>query len=81
MLRAQGKYNRIVRGSCLQFKVEGAAKPLPQRQTPSPVDPISERRMDHQLHATGLVKEPFQHEFALGRNHPQAAERCREIIR
>ena len=56
----------------LQLEVELAAEALAQRQPPGAVDAAAIGRVDHQLHAAGLVEEAFEHDRVLRR---QAAER------
>src|SRR5204863_5764798 len=59
MLGAQGKHNGVVRRRGLQFEIERAAKPFPQRQSPRAVHPYAKRRVDDQLHSAGLIEEPL----------------------
>ena len=53
-------------------KLNVRQKRLRKRQSPGAVDPAAERRVDHQLHAAGLVEEALEHDGVL---RGQAAER------
>src|ERR1700761_4656439 len=44
----------------LQLEVEGAAKALAQRQSPSAIDAAAERRMNNELHAAGFVEKTLE---------------------
>src|SRR5581483_436171 len=47
----------VLGGSCLDKKIEAAAKALAESESPGLVDPASERSMDNQLHPTTLIEE------------------------
>jgi hypothetical protein len=64
----------------LQLEVELAAEALAQREPPRLVDPAAERRMEHELHAAGLVEEAFEHERVAGGNDPQRPAPLGEIL-
>ena len=80
MLGAQGKHKGVVRRRGLQFEIERAAKPFPQRQSPRAVHPYAKRRVDDQLHSAGLIEEPLHYNFLLRRNNAQRQMSRGEII-
>src|SRR5579884_1487113 len=55
------------RGS-LQFEIEGTAEAFSQRQPPSFINPRSERGVDHKLHTSAFIEEPFGDEGGLRGN-------------
>ena len=57
MLIAQREHDPVVGGCGLQLEIESAAEAFAKRQSPGFVDPGPERRVDHQLHASGFVEE------------------------
>src|SRR2546422_3089171 len=57
VLGAERQHDRVLGGGRLQLEVEAAAEPLAERESPGPVDPAPERRVQHQLHPARLVKE------------------------
>src|SRR5690606_36200037 len=63
-----------------QFEVEGAAEALAQRQAPGAIDAAAEWRMDHQLHAAGLVEETFENDFPLGGQRTERGLARRQIV-
>ena len=73
MLRAEREHQRILGGRRLQLEVELTAEALAQRQAPRLVDAAAERRVQHQLHAAGLVEEPLEHERVLRRDDAERA--------
>ena len=66
MLIAKRQQEPVIGGGGLQLEIERAAKALPKGQSPGARDARSEGRMQNQLHASGLVKEPFCHNRFLG---------------
>src|SRR5436305_1560636 len=80
MLRSERKYDGIVRRRCLQFEVERATEPLPQRQSPRSVDSAAERRVNDQLHAAGFIKKTFHHELLARGNHAQGLMARQKIV-
>ena len=80
MLGAERENNRVVRRRRLQLKIERAAEPLAQCQSPRAVHPDAERRVNNQLHPAGLVKEPFHHKFLLRWNNAQRPVSRAEIV-
>src|SRR5439155_10982585 len=79
MLRPQRQHQRIVGRRRLELEVELAAEAFPERETPRFVDPASEWRMKHELHAAGFVEEPFEDERLLGRNRAERRVCVRQI--
>ena len=80
MLRTEREQNRVFGSRRLQFEVELPAESLPQRKTPRLVDPAAERRMQHELHSAGLVKEPLEHQRLLRRDDAKRAAAFGKVI-
>ena len=55
----QRDHDAVVGGRGLKLEVEVDAEAFAQRQPPGAVDASAEGRVQHQLHAPGLVEEPF----------------------
>ena len=66
MLLRKRDIDAVVRGSGLQFEIEGTAESFAQRQSPSPVNARSERGMNHQLHSARFIEESLGHDGLLG---------------
>ena len=77
---AQRQNHRIFSGRSLQFKVETAAEAFAQRQSISTIDPRTEGRMNHQLHATAFIKEAFKHQTVLRRQFAEHDSGRTQII-
>src|SRR5438477_55929 len=67
VLRTQRQEHGVVAGRGLQLEIEGGAEALAQRQAERAVEPRAERRMHHQLHATGVVEEALENDGVLRR--------------
>ena len=81
MLRAQREHNGVVGRGGLQLEIKGAAESFAQRQPPRPVHPNAERRMQHELHASGFIEEALQHELLLRRDDTEGAVNRGEVVR
>ena len=73
MAGAEGKHDGVFGRRSLQLEIEFATEAFAQREAPCTIDPAAERRMDHQLHAAGLVEKSLEDDGAQRRQH---AERC-----
>ncbi len=62
MAARQRQHDRVFGRGRLQLKIELAAEPLAQRQTPGAVDAAAQRRMNDQLRTARLVEEAFEHD-------------------
>src|SRR2546422_6072720 len=80
VLGAERQDDRVLGGGRLQLEVEAAAEPLAERESPGPVDPAPERRVQHQLLPARLVKEALQHQRLLRRDTPEDLLRRLEIL-
>src|SRR5258706_10089009 len=80
MLIAQRQYNPVVSCGGLQLEVEAAAETFPERQPPGFVDASPERRMDHQLHATGFIEESLSDDGVLGGHRTQGIASGENIL-
>src|SRR5262245_17317785 len=80
MLGPEREQQRVLGGRGLQLEIELPAEPLAQRQRPCPVDAASERRMEHELHAAGLVEEAFQDQRLLRRDYPERLSPGLEVL-
>ena len=80
MLRTEREQNRVFGSRRLQLEVELPAESLSQRKTPGLVDPAAERRVQHELHSAGLVKEPLQHQCLLRRDDAKRAAPLGKVI-
>ena len=81
MLRAERQDDSIVRRRGLQLEVKRAAEPFPQGQSPRPIQPDAEGRVDDQLHPAGLIEEAFQNDLFLRRNDAQRLVGCGKVVR
>ena len=81
MLSAQREHDGVVGRCSLQFEIKGAAEPFAQCQSPRTVHPNAERRMQHQLHASGLIKKALEHELLLGGDDAEGAVNRGEVVR
>src|SRR5207302_9295096 len=63
----------------LQLEIEALAELLAQSKAPGAVDAAAERRVQHELHAAGLVEEALEHERLCGRNGAERALALAEI--
>ena len=79
MLRAEREQQALVGRRRLQLEVELPAEALAQRQCPGAVHAAAERRVQHQLHAAGLVEEPFEHDRLPGRQRAEDAQGLGEV--
>ena len=79
VLRPERQHQRVLGGRRLQLEVELPAEALAQRQPPRLVDAAAERRVQHQLHAAGLVEEPLEHQRVLRRDHAERAAAFGEV--
>ena len=79
MLRAERQQQRVFGRRGLQLEVELTAEPLAQREAPRLVDAAAERRVQHELHAAGLVEEPLEDQGVLRRQRAQRGVRIGEI--
>ena len=75
VLRTERQQQRIFGRRRLQLEVELPAEALAQREPPGLVDAAAERRVQHELHAAGLVEEPLEHERLLRRHRRRARAR------
>ena len=73
VLRAEREHEAVLGGRGLQLEVELTAEALAERQAPRFRDAASKRRVQHELHAAGLVKEPLEDERVLRRNDAERA--------
>src|SRR5262249_8291778 len=80
MLRAQGQDDRVIGRGGLQFEIKRAAKAFAEGQAPGAVETRAKRRMDDELHAAGLIKEPLEHEGLLRREHAQRPVTVEEVL-
>src|SRR5687768_11807869 len=85
MLRPEGEHDRILVGGRLKLEVERAAELLAEREAPRAIDPAAERRVEHELHAAGLVEEPLEDKRLLSRHDaedlPRGAQVCLDLRR
>ena len=77
--RSQREVDAVVGGRRLQLEVEGAAYLLAQRHPPGAVDGGPKGRVDHQLHAAGLVEEPLGDDALLGRDHTEDSHSLSDV--
>ena len=71
VLLAKRDVQAVFGRSGLQFKVEGTAEPLAERKPPGSVDSSPKGRVNHELHAAGLVEKALGYNCMLGRDHAQ----------
>src|SRR5439155_18861549 len=71
MLGPERQEQRVFGRRGLQLEVELPAESLAQGQSPRAVDAASEWRMEHELHAAGLIEKPFENGRVLRRQHPE----------
>ena len=76
VLGSQREHDRVLVCRGLELEVERATELLPQREPPRSVDPPAERRVEHELHAAGLVEEPLEDESLLRGNDAEHLARC-----
>ena len=78
---AEREHDGVLGRRRLQLEVERAAEALAQRQAPGAVDAAAEGRVDHELHAAGLVEEALEHDASrcVG-SAPSAACARREVV-
>ena len=69
VLRSEGKNNAVIVGGRLQFKIERAAKPLPHRQAPGPIDSCAEWCVDHKLHTARFIEKTLEEKPLLRGHH------------
>ena len=79
VLRPEREHQRVFGGGRLQLEVELPAEALAQGEAPGLVDAAAERRMQHELHAAGLVEESLEHQRVLRRNHTERAPALCEV--
>src|SRR5437867_12193779 len=79
VLRPEREEQRVLGGGRLQLEVELAAEALPEREAPRLVDAAPERRVQHELHAAGLVEEALDYDRVLRRDHAERTAAFREI--
>ena len=75
VLRPEREQQRVLGRRRLQLEVELPAESLAQREAPRLVDAAAERRVQHELHAAGLVEEPLEDERLLRRDRRRAPRR------
>ncbi len=80
VVRAEREDDRVVGGGGLQLEVEGATELLAQRQAQATVDAPAVGRVDDELHATGVVEEPLQHQAFLGRHRPEGGPADGQVV-
>ena len=80
MVRAERQHDRVVVRRGLQLEVERAAELLAQREPEGPVDAPAVRRVQHELHAAGVVEEPLEHERVEGGHRAQHRAAAREVV-
>ena len=66
VLGAERDIDALVGCGGLQFEVESGAEALAEGESPGAVEAASERGVDDQLHAAGLVEEALGDEFLVG---------------
>ena len=62
----QRKVQSVIGRRGLQFKIESAADSLAQSHPPRPVNPGSERSVNHKLHTAAFVEETLGDYLVLG---------------
>ncbi len=67
VVRSEGDDHGVIVGRCLELEVEAPTELLAQGIAHCPVDTPAPWRVDDELHAAGLVEEPFQHQVVLRR--------------
>src|ERR1041385_4341692 len=80
MLSPKRNHDRIVGRCGLELEIERSTKTFSERETPSTIDSISERRMQNELHPARFIEETFHYEGLLRRNRAERAVRIREVI-
>ena len=60
VLLTQRKHQSVIGRSGLQFEVECATEAFPKRESPGACDACAKRRMQHQLHSTGLIEKALR---------------------
>ncbi len=80
VVRPEREHDRVVGGGGLQLEVERAAELLAQREPERAVDAPAVGRVDHELHAAGLVEEPLDHDVLQGRHHAEHGAADREVV-
>ena len=60
VMRPERQHDGVVGRRGLELEVERPAELLAQRETEGAIDPTAVRRVDHQLHAAGLVEEALE---------------------
>ena len=80
MLLCQGDNDAVVDCRGLKLEVKRSAKALAQSQPPGSVDPCTERRLQDELHATGLVEEPLGHDGVMTGKSSQGVAAHRHVL-
>ena len=80
VVRTERQHDRVVARRGLQLEVERAAELLAQRETERAVDPAAVRRVDHELHAAGVVEEPLEHERVERRHRAEHGAAARDVV-
>ena len=73
------RHDGVVAGRRLQLEIEAPADALAHRQAERAVHAPAEGRVDHQLHAAGVVEEALQHDALARRQVTQRLARRRQI--
>ena len=73
MLIAKRENQAVIGCSGLELEIEGPAKAFPKGESPGASDTRTERRMQNELHASGLVEETFRDNGFLGWHAPSSA--------
>ena len=80
MLRAERQQHRVLGRRGLQLEVELTAEPLAQRQRPGAIHAAAEWRVQHELHAAGLVEEALEDERRLRRHDAEHAAAVGDVV-
>ena len=80
MVRTERQHDRVVARRGLELEVERAAELLAQREPERAVDPAAVRRVDHELHAAGVVEEPLEDERLHRRHRAEHGAAERDVV-
>src|SRR5215467_14507856 len=80
VLLCQGDVQAVIGGSCLQFKIEAAAKALAQRQAPCFVHTPAERSMNDELHAPAFVEKALGDNRVLSRHSAKHSASLQDVF-
>src|SRR5215471_1571596 len=80
MLRSKRDHDRIVGRGGLELEIKGSTKTFSQREAPSAIDSIAERRMQNELHPTRFIEEALHHQRLLCWNRTESPINIGEIV-